>query len=427
MSCLKGINNLISNVLHNDKTYRKCLFIVVILSGITYLLMNTLILLDIFPFMIHSGTHRIAPDFQIYMESARAFLNGENPYQYGFFYFPLTILFYVPFTQLSLNYAILLIGLINFFLLIVTTIFVIRILQHYNVTLSEFEQILLFFAIYLFYPVTASVTFGQANTAILCSLTIFYYYLIVTKKGNLWASTSLWVATILKVFPLALIYIAILRRKWKFTMMYLSTLSVTCIASVLLLGIPIHIRYIEAFLGFQKINPHCPGNASLSAIFFGLIEFFNPSESVQNTLGIAWLIIRIIFVLLILSYFYMLKVKKIVIFSSKEWEILTFSLILALVIAISNVSWFYYAMFLVPSYILYIFVLKLNSFERLLIAISLILFSFPVHAMYISRIIGGPLASLIYTTSLGTYGSLLFLSLTLYRIVRIKKSVEIIE
>jgi len=423
VSCLNGINNLIANVLHNDKTYRKYLFIIVILSGITYLLMNTLTLLDIVPLMVRPGTLRIANDFQIYMESARAFLNGEDPYQYGFMYFPLSILFYVPFTQLHFNYALLLIGLINFLLLIITTIFAIKILHYYDVSLPKCEKILLFFAIFLFYPVTASATFGQANTIILCSLTVFYYYLITTKNSNLRPSLSLWAATILKVFPLALIYIAILRRKWKFTIIYLSMLSASCIASVLLLGIPIHIRYIETFFGFQ--NFETPYNASLSAIFFGLLEFLNVSESVQNTLGIAWLIVRIIFVVLILSYLYVLKVKKDC--PSENWEILTFSLILALVIAMPDNSWFYYAMFLVPSYILYIFVLRLNGFEKSVVAISLIFFSFPMHATYISKIIGGALASLIYTTGLGVYGSLLFLSLTVYKIVRIKRSVEVIK
>lgn len=425
VSCLKGINNLISNVLHNDKTYRKCLFIIVILSGITYLLMYTLLFLGIFPLIIWSGTLTIGVDFHVYMNSAIAFLNGEDPYRYGFKYFPLTILFYVPFTQLSFNHALFLMGLITFFLLIVTSNFTIRILQHYNVILSKFEKILLFFAIFLFYPVTSNV-YGQANIVILCSLTTFYYFIVI-KNGNIRASMSLWVATILKMFPLALIYIPILQRKWKFIIAYLSMLSASCIASVLLLGIPIHVRYIETFFEFQKIYPTHYYNASLSSIFLGLAEFFNTSESVQNTLGIAWLIIRIIFVLLILSYLYMLKVKKIIIFPSKDWEILTFSLILALVIAIPDFSWFYYAMFLVPSYILYIFVLRLNSFEKSLVAISLILFSFPMHAVYISKIIGGPLASLICTTGLGAYGSLVFLSLTVYKIVRIKKSVEVIK
>ncbi len=426
VSCLKGINNLISNVLYNDKTYRKCLFILVILSGITYLLMYTLIFLGIFPLIIRSGTLTIAVDFRIYMDSAIAFLNGEDPYRYGFKYFPLTILFYVPFTQLNFIHALLLMGLITFFLLIVTSNFIIRILQHYNVTLSGFEKILLFFAIFLFYPITSNV-YGQANIVILCSLTTFYYFIVI-KNGNIRASISLWVATILKMFPLALIYISILQRKWKFIIAYLSILSVTCIASILLLGTSIHVRYIETFFEFQKIDPsYYYNSASLSSIFFGLTEFFNTSESIQNTLGIAWLIIRIIFVLLILSYLYMLKVKKIIIFPSKDWEILTFSLILALAIAIPNFNWFNYAMFLVPSYILYIFALRLNSFEKSLVAISLIFFTFPMHATYISKIIGGPLASLIYTTGFATYGSLLFLSLTVYKIIKLKKSTEAIK
>ena len=170
---------------------------------------------------------------------------------------------------------------------------------------------------------------------------------------------------------------------------------------------------MEQFFAFQARASII--NASLSTLFWGLLGCLHVPES--ETLRITWLTIRITFVFLIALYLYthMRKIKE-PMYVSKQTEILVFSLIIALALTMPDFSYWYYSLFLVPSYILYVYALRLTSFEKSLLAVSFMLFSFPMHAAYVSRVIGGALASAIDIAGLASYGSLLFLSLTLYRL-----------
>lgn len=413
---MMNINNWLQNVLSNDKIYRQILFIIILLSGITYLCMIILILLDLVPTLVGSHKFGIGADFENYFASANAFLNGGDMYSKGYVYPPLTILFYLPLAYLSFNQGWLLMAATNFILLILTTALLIKILRHYNVTLTKSQKILLSFAIFFFYPTTSNFISGQASIAIIFLITAFYYYFIVAKDGDMGASISLGIATILKIFPFALIILPLIRRRQRFVTIYLSILVSTCVISVLLLGVPIHIRFLESLARFQEITPWY--QVSLSRIFLGLPNLFNVSESVQHALSVAWRIFRGVFVFLILLYLSAVTVFKGKRSFTSEEEILIFSLILALVIALPDQTSLYYSIFLIPSYVLYIFVLKLSNFEKTLLAISLILFSFPVHALYLSKIIGGVFALLLETTTPAVYASLIFLALTLYKLVK---------
>jgi hypothetical protein len=413
--------NLIFNALRNDKKYQLTIFILTSISGILYWSGLLVMFYSHFLSPIGGQVHILDVDFRMYHNAAKIFLSGGDFYDHtGFLYPPLALLTYLPFANLNFNQAYFLMTLINFFLIIGTIIFLSKILRHYNISLFTSEKILLFFAIFLFYPVASCFYRGQMSILISFLITIFYYQVLMNKDIS--AGITLIFATILKVFPLSLMFFGIFLRKIKFVMSSLLTLIVCCIVSFFLFGIPTHIRFIETL----KTHEHSMSslssfssnyfNASVSGIFFRLFGLFNTSESFQDIFIIVWTIIRITFVVLILFYLYRSS-KNEKLFNSKEWRILIFSLILVLTLSLPDRGSASYAIFLIVPYVLYIFVLNLDATEKLVLLISLILFSFHTHAIYLSNfIIGGQIATIIYIISPAMCANLLFLFLTLYKI-----------
>jgi len=397
------------------------LAIVIALSGILYWCVYFMILFHLLP-PIDGRIQQLGGDFYIYYNAAKIFLSGGDIYNNtGFVYPPLAIVLYLPFANLNFNQAFVLMSLLNLFIFAVTILFIIKILHHYNVILSIPKKILLFFVIFLFYPVCSSFCRGQINILILFLITIFYYQILMNK--NLSAGISLTIATILKIFPASLVFLGFFLRKIKIVVSYLLTFIACCLISAFLFGIHTNIRFIETVRGFSA--PPTFGFASryfdgsASGMFFKLFGVFNTSESFQEVFVIIWTIVRIIFVLFVLFYLYKIS-KNEKLLNSKEWEILIFSLMISLTLVLPNYSSAGYAMFLIVPYVLYFFVLHLSDIEELLLLISLILFSYHTHAIYSSTIIGGQIATLIYIISPAMCANILFLFLTLRKITKIK-------
>jgi len=385
-----------------EKHYKKLLFSIVALSGVSYLVAYILIYFNILPPVIQSSGLQLGYDFQIYMNSAKAFLTGGDPYALAYKYAPITLLFYIPFTYLKYNLAITLMTALNLVLIGFTTCFVLKILEHYKIRLSELNKALLLFAILFFYPVTSNM-YGQANIIILLAFTLFYYFTIV-QPNNLKAGTALVIASILKVFPVALLFFSLQRRKKQLISVVLVS-SILSAISIALLGWKIHANFIRAVLAFPVKNPISPLNASISSIYYKAASLLNVSAD------LSW---QILSAVLLLSCLYLIYTKR---SRTKEWEILSFSLMIILLIALPGFSWTYYAMFLIPSFVLYAYVLKLTSMEKAVLAFALLCFAFPMHALYAGKFIG---LGLFNEVSLASYGSLAFLGLTFHKLLMLE-------
>ena len=349
-------------VFSNDKYFRLSLFIVIFIITSSFFLFRFLIL--------HRGYEEVfsAFDFIVYYNAAKAFLNNVDVYP-EYKYLPLSIIFVIPFAYLNFDQAFLLMCLLNLLSLFVISFLIVRILYHYNISLTFWEKSLLPFAIFVFFPVTKSFYGGQINIIILLLVTLFYYFLI--KNRNLSANLSLLLATVIKVWPLILIIFCLFQRKKKFATTFLSMLSLSFIISILLFGTHSHIRFIETLMEFQRGSTTYL-NISLSSMFLRFFEFFDIPH--KDIFIVIFTIFKIFLIILILYYLHVIsfdgKYQ-----TSNDWEILVFSLVITLALVFSNMTWYYYGTFLVLPYMLCIYVLKLNGVEKILISASIILFS----------------------------------------------------
>ena len=404
-------------IFSNDKCFRLSLFIVIFIITSSFFLFRFLIL--------HRGYEEVfsAFDFIVYYNAAKAFLNNVDVYP-EYKYLPLSIIFVIPFAYLNFDQAFLLMCLLNLLSLFVISFLIVRILYHYNISLTFWEKSLLPFAIFVFFPVTKSFYGGQINIIILLLVTLFYYFLI--KNRNLSANLSLLLATVIKVWPLILIIFCLFQRKKKFATTFLSMLSLSFIISILLFGTHSHIRFIETLMEFQRGSTTYL-NISLSSMFLRFFEFFDIPH--KDIFIVIFTIFKIFLIILILYYLHVIsfdgKYQ-----TSNDWEILVFSLVITLALVFSNMTWYYYGTFLVLPYMLCIYVLKLNGVEKILISASIILFSLyplflPSGVNFVLTMSGLDNYELYYTyvyaLSPLVYGPLLFLVFILYKLSRSRK------
>lgn len=416
---MRSIDRLLGRI-SNDKYFRLSLFIIIFIITSSYFLFRFSIL--------HRGYEEFFPgfDFTVFYNAAKAFLNNAEVYP-EYKYPPLSIIFVIPFAYLHFDQAFLLMCLLNLLSIFVISFLILKILYHYNTYLSFWEKSLLPFAIFVFFPVTKSFYGGQINIIILLLVTLFYYFFI--KNRNLYANLSLLLATIIKVWPLILIVFCLFKGKKKFVATFISMLSISSIISILLFGMHSHIRFIETLMEFQRGSTTYL-NISLSSMFLRFFEFFNIPH--QDVFSIIFTIFKIFLIILILYYLYVISFNG-RLFTSKDWEILVFSLMITLTLVFSNMTWYYYGTFLVLPYILCIYVLNLNGVEKLLISASIILFSLyplfiPSGVNLVLTMIGLDNFKLyytyVYTLSPLVYGPLLFLGFILYKLSRSRKELE---
>lgn len=412
------------DIFSNDKYFRLSLFIIIFIITSSYFLFRFSIL--------HRGYEELFPgfDFSVYYNAAKAFLNNVDVYPH-YLYPPLSIIFIIPFAYLHFDQAFLLMCLLNLLALFAISFLILKILYHYNISLSFWEKSLLPFAIFAFFPVTNSFYGGQINIIILLLVTLFYYFFI--KNRNLYANLSLSLATIIKVWPLILIIFYLLKGKKKFAATFLSMLSISFIISILLFGIHSHIRFIETLMKFQRGSTTYPYlSLSLSSMFLRFFEFFNIPY--QDAFSIIFTIFKIILIIMILYYLHVISFDG-KYYTSNDWEILVFSLMITLTLVFSNMTWYYYGTFLVLPYILCIYVLNLNGVEKILISASIILFSLyplftPSGVNLVLTMFGLGNFKLyytyVYTLSPLVYGPLLFLGFILYKLSRSRKEKDYI-
>ncbi|HEC87182.1 MAG TPA: DUF2029 domain-containing protein [Thermoplasmatales archaeon] len=406
--------------------FKVIIFIIIFLSGIILWYFRFLMLLGLFK--NPHGENIWFGDFHVYYNAASLYLNGGQVYSNtGYFYPPLSLILFLPVAHLSFEQACLLMGIFNLLLLISIPLVISRILQHYGTQLSKVELFLIFLAIFLFYPVSTSFIAGQINILTLFLIIAFYYYLFVWDK-KIVASLFLGIATMIKVWPVILVFLNfVTKRAEGFFARYCSIMVILSLMSLGLFGIHLHFDFLKAFLDFQSI-PFVPSdevlhpkdaldtNASPFNSIFKLLSLFEVNNLCDFQIIFGF---KLIFVVFILYYFH--KLHKLSRNNNNyELDILAFTFLIISVLIISNRTWIYYTSFLVLSFMLAIYVLKLNVLEKSLLATTIALLSFQQYIVTLSNMTGGIIKSAVYIASPTTYAYLIFLTPPLTRLILYK-------
>lgn len=411
---------MLSKLLLEDKWYQLLLGGIVLVGGISFLLMFYLVWLGAFEGLLPAGIATPGRDFKIAYDAAVRFSQSGSIPVAGYLYFPLVVFYHLLFSHLSFYPAFFAVTLWNLLLALMASVLATKILGYYHVRLPTGGKWLVFLAIILFCPVTASLNSGNVNTLVFCFVTMFYYFLCVKDK-SLYAGLSLVAATLFKIFPAALLLFAAFKRKFKFILAFLLILILLCVLSILLLGIPAHVHFVEFVTSYQS-GQAIGSNSAISGIIWNSLEFFNINGFAQDVVQVSWIFARLAFVLLIFGYLLWLSRTRGEDFRDKEWSILLFSLFSVLMVSLTNHSWVYYTSCLVLPFLLFVFCLKLSPFEKILLALSIAFFSFNTHIETMAAVIGGVFPSLVYLVHPSVIGNLLFLALVLLKIARLHQA-----
>ena len=194
------------------------------------------------------------------------------------------------------------------------------------------------------------------------------------------------------------------------------------LVSLALLGIQTHISFITKIISHQSTQRMMSEfvernfNSSISGIFFRLFEVLNLNPDFQPIFFNILTVIKAALFVLVLYYLFCLS-KKQNITKSKEFGILTFSLITAATLSLLNYASASYPIYLVLPFLLCVFVLRLDPFEKSLLYFALMLFSFHAPIMYLFGNV-----PVIYLLNPATMGNVLFLMFVLRRTVKFKKT-----
>lgn len=416
---LKGA---VSDILRDRNRYIYSIFCIIALTGIILWFFRVLNLFGFLP-NLHGGSSWFL-DFGAYYDAANLYLESKSPYiNTGFYYFPLTLIIFLPFSCLSFYQACLFVSIFNIILLLLTTIIISKILIFYDIRLSGSQLGLLFLAVFLTYPISTSFTHGQVNILMLFLISSFYYYLFAQGKLNR-ASFFLSIAFFFKIWPAVLMFLGFITKNAK-GLFLRSCLIIGFLSAISLIvfGISMHIEFLEKFIIFQNITGNTYELIHPNDALDTNASIFNSITKILLVFGLAnYYCLKILFgiKLIFISYFSYFLYKSSRELAEREGNILMFSSLIILVLMASNRTWLYYASFLVLSYILYIFVLELDILERLILIVSIALFSIQEYVVFFSNTLGEYLRLLVYIASPTTLAYILFLILTLHIIIRMK-------
>jgi len=418
-----GVVGSMIKLITEDKYYRWLLFGLVIVGGSSFLVIFLLVWSGPLRALFPNPVYFPGRDFQLHYDIAAAFSTGQDPALLYFQFFPLTVFYLLPFSYLVFYQAFIAITLWNLLLALILAIVAVRILKYYRVNLPA-GTVWLFFMAYIFFcPVTAELTSANVNTLVACFIALFYYFLFI-KKRNVLAALCLVVATLFKIFPAFLVLMAVIDRRYKFIWAFLATLTLCVTVSILLIGLPAHLNWVEFLSSVHQggIALTYGHNSTITAVLYKSLQFFGMHvEGPNTTINIVWLVIRLAMVILLLFCLIPVFRKKMDDLERNKWTILSFSLLSVLMISIPNAAWAYYASCLALPFILCIFCLRLNLLDRILIALSLAFFSFNTHIDNLAEFIGNVPGTIFHLLHPAAIANLLFLAFVLIYMIRMKR------
>lgn len=203
-----NVTEVLKKFFQNKKTL--LLFSIIILfASVLQVFLNIISLIDQQPLV----------DFQIYIQVAREFLTGANPYQFPyvqsiggipFNYPPGALLFFLPFSFVDIKTAEIIFTILSFLAFLVSFLLLRKILP-YKIPTPYFILILAF--LIQTFPFKFTLTLGQVNNFVL--LFIIIAFVFYQKNKKLLAAIFLALASALKLYPLGLLFIFILKKDLK--------------------------------------------------------------------------------------------------------------------------------------------------------------------------------------------------------------------
>lgn len=327
-------------------------------------------------------------DFAYYYNaSANAIAHGSI-YNRGFFYTPITLFIFIPFTKLSLYNATSLWAIINILLLGVCCIFTTKILRQVkDIDLKTLIYIYLMF--FFFHPNIASLKSGNINILIL-TLIIGCFYFFQKRQLNM-AGILLGIATVFKIIPGVLLIYFWFKRGRRVVISAIIAMFSLLAASVLLFGIGIHKAWINELLDLSK-------SQNWSQTIFAAL-------SRMGYIIPAYVIVIITIVLILICTYFSMRCKI---------QSITFALFLSMVFVVLPVVWQYYGCFLtLPFILLTLNKSNSNKIVRGLLFISYLIFMFDTHIMFLTASIVS-LNHFLYTIGPTTFGYIFFFCAALY-------------
>ncbi|MFD3164994.1 glycosyltransferase family 87 protein [Herpetosiphon sp. NSE202] len=171
-------------------------------------------------------------DFPSFYWASDAFFNqGVSPYNieviqsyfdktiFPFIYIPPSILLFYPLSLMSYNNAFIVYLIINHIALL---FFVLLLIKYFNIKLLSNKALLLIILIYNSQPILLNIYYGQINLFVIISLLLF---IILRNNMQFIACAFLALATIIKMYPIIIILILLVTRKYKIFMKTMLALS----------------------------------------------------------------------------------------------------------------------------------------------------------------------------------------------------------
>lgn len=373
-------------------------------------------------------------DFSAYYLAAKTLVSSGDIYHIPYYAFswlaegfhptylypPPSIYLFVPFTIFTFDQARIAVAGVYVAALLLTIFFITKILRAYGVGLSKLALLLMGASLFLFEPIVLTFAALSVNVLILFLITLFYYLLFAKKRAGV-SGVVLGIATLIKVIPVILILLDPLHKlSKKLALASIATVAVASILSLWLQGISAWRSFLEAFLNFESALPSkesilappiIDSHVSITTTIVKIVTVLNLNV---NTVLLILDFVKAVFILG--TFLYLFKLSKIKITDTKEWEILSFTLLLLSILAVANVVEPYYASLLVLSFILVIFVVPLIRSEKVILWVSLALFAARPQILSLFWRIGGAVKIGAYIVEPTTVAYVLLIALLFYMI-----------
>ena len=340
------------------------------------------------------------PDFEVYFQAAKAVLNGVSPYgneAFTFNYPPTSLFLFIPFSLIPLFSGQIAWTIFSALCLGLAVYLLFKSLK-WKPKLKEF--LFLIPLITLSFPVKWTFGMGQIGSLILLLLVItFVFY---QEKKDLFAGISLGSAIVLKLSPLLLLGLFLLKREWKLMIKTLIFVMLVNFLAVLVFGTQLTKDYFLK-LGPSLVSPQ------------GKWTYYNQALSsfVVRLIGEGHLafLLTTFFSFLILGIIFALSIR------SKKVNHLNYSLVIISFLLVNSFSWQHHFVLMVfPFLTVFNFLKKRKtnnlSWLVLLTSYFLVAFNLKNPAVFQSSFLGPVILSHVF------FGALILFAMIVYYLIK---------
>ena len=238
------------------------------------------------------------PDFEVYYAAARAFLEGKNFYLATssagttFIYPPIALLLAIPFSIFPFLTAQMIWTAIS---ILVFLISVLLLLTINNEKFFSNRFLFLFGMAFFSFPAKFTLGMGQINMFILLLLVVFLYF--IQQKRSKIAAFFLSLGFNIKLFPLLLPILFIIRKQWKLLFYIISFTVGICLFSVIIFSPRMLWEFLSSIspgIVFSTRTDYY--NQALSGFVFRLMSVSTPADIVIKIISVVLLLVTVYFV-----------------------------------------------------------------------------------------------------------------------------------